>query len=448
MIAKLASQFLKGIVNSSEGISHDSQKPDIQELANAPKDEGEAETIARFLADAFEPERPNEKLIVKRDPSESMTDPSAKAIARGGQALVESSRALIEKRKAELRADFDDRYRGPQGEARSEHVIRWVEMIPLDAIREDPTFYNMRQSTGVEGFSELMDSMKHEGLKTPVTVIVSTNLPGCFHVRAGFRRVKAANALHWRQIPAIILPANTPEPEEYWANIIENSARSNLSTYETACAARMMRGRFHIKPHVFAQKAGLSQSYVENLLRALDRLPDEILKEWENRSPIPTDLYFKWSRLGHEEAIKEMLTYQNRNPRVVGNWKPSPEAKARVKDLRMASTQGLSRMQRLRIAIETARGLDDKTRQLGIQIVDFCTGARSDLPGIYTPETKAKARQARIKNDRIDGLPDLPESNEQSPQAPHTDTAQQPQEAKIPEPPALPNLPSPASAKS
>jgi len=53
---------------------------------NSPKDEGEAETLAR--SDAFELRLLNEKLLAKRDPAEGMTIPSAKATARGSQALI------------------------------------------------------------------------------------------------------------------------------------------------------------------------------------------------------------------------------------------------------------------------------------------------------------------------------------------------------------------------
>jgi ParB/RepB/Spo0J family partition protein len=395
---------------------------------------GEAETIVRFLSNAFTSEDPSLQLVAKSDPAAGLTDPSARATARGTAALIEGSRSILDKRRAEMRLDFDERYHGPQGEVRSGLIVRWVEMIPVEAIREDSTFHNMRQSTGTDTFGDLMESMKHEGLKTPITVIISMDLPGCYHVRAGFRRVEAAKKLSWKLIPAIILPPDTPETEEYWTNIVENSARSNLSTYETACAARMMRQRFGVKPWVFAKKAGLSQGYVENLLRAIDRLPDEIIEEWKLRRPIPTDLIFQWSKLTPTEAIKGMLDYQARgNRRVIGNWKPSAEVKARVRELKMSTAQGLSRMGRLRIAIEIARNIDDKTRKLALQVVDFCSGGRSDVPGIYSAESKAKIKEKLRKQEEQ-------ESNLEGAQEANPEAEAAPDKA---EPPALPTLPVP-----
>jgi len=90
--------------------------------------------------------------------------------------------------------------------------------------------------------------MACEGLNDPVTVVEAPGDRGEFLLRKGFRRTTAARSLGWREIPAIILPKDTPVVEEHWINIIENTARSNLSTYEVANACESHAGRLRREP--------------------------------------------------------------------------------------------------------------------------------------------------------------------------------------------------------
>lgn len=327
---------------------------------------------------------------------------------------MDRARNILDKKRAEIHQRIDEHHNGPQGEKRSEFSNQCLELVNVDLIREDPTFQNLRQVTNDDDMLELTESIKFEGLKVPIKIIEGNRDREYFFVRAGFRRLKVVQLLKWKKIPAIILPYNTPEKEEYWTNIIENSARSRLTTYEIANAARAMRGRFHVTPREFALRAGYSESYVINLLRCIDRLPEEILSEWEGRAPIPTTLLMDWAKMEHTEAIKMMLVYKNRHERITKGWTPSPEAKARVSILRMASATGIKRMQRARFAIEVARSLDPKTRELALKIIDFCTGARNDIPGIHDAEEKRRMYKSRRREDREfegvsgDKLPDLP----------------------------------------
>jgi len=203
-------------------------------------------------------------------------------------------------------------------------------------------------------------------------------------------------------IPAIILPANTPEPEEYWANIIEISAGSTFRPYETACAARMMRGHF-IKLHVFAQKAGLSQSYVENLLRTLDPPPDEILRTGKSH-PHPHRPLFQMESPEPRRSHQGDALLPKSQPSRGGRLETIPQGWSRVE--RFAHGLGPGSGSHATAPRRHRGGPRSQLTRLAsseCRFVDFCSGARSDLPGIYTPETKAKAsakaRQLRMKQD-------------------------------------------------
>lgn len=311
------------------------------------------------------------------------------------ESIIQASRLHLEKRRAELHRQSAERRRGPQGESRSEAVAQRVAMIPLDRIREDPSFTNVRLRASSEQMDQLVESMRREGIKVPIEVVTTTDPEPYFYVRAGFRRTTAARMLRWKKIPAIVLPADTPVVDEYWTNIIENSSRSQLTTYEIACAARTMRSKFGIQGREFALRAGYSESYVGNLLRCIDRLPQEILDVWRDGAPIPVDIYHKWSSLRPEEAIREMVSYCGHHPKVVKQWRPPPATKEKAHPTRMASVTGLSRMQRLRFAAEAARALTDRERGLCLHVIDFCSGARDDVPEVYDGKQRAHQDQSR-----------------------------------------------------
>jgi ParB/RepB/Spo0J family partition protein len=384
---------------------------------------GEYETLQRFLANNFETELKNEpsESGSGEDPSDSeppdngndVSDPGTLAQVRFGEHILTSGRARLAKRREELRRlAVSAKSEGPLGESRSVAITERLEMVPLDRIHDDPNFTNLRLFTKPDELQKLSDSMMQDGLKVPITLIAANPEADHFYVRAGFRRTLVARSLDWSAIPAIILPYNTPQVEEYWTNVVENSARSPLHPYETANAIRVMRDKFHITPTEFASRAGYSESYVYKLLRCLERLPETVLKAWREKEKIPFDTIHEWSKLEPSEAHKEMCRYAGHHPAIVKGWQPSMKRKPRV-PLLMTTTKGLSRMQRLRIAITQAKDLDPKTRELSIRIVDFCSGAREDVPGIM----KARAKIRTTKNRRQDEL-SMPEVGELPPTPP------------------------------
>jgi len=327
---------------------------------------------------------------------------------RRAELLLQDPHLRIEKRRSELRQQHDERIYGPQGESRSEIITKRVELVPLEQVQIDPNFPNIRLVATEQELAELAESMKYEGLKQPITVLASPPPETWLWLRAGFRRTTAARRLGWQKIPAIVLPHDTPVVEEYWTNIIENSARQRLSTYEIALSAKTMRDRFGVRPRDFARRAGYSDSYVENLLRCLDRLPEEILQEWRNRAPIPLDLYVQWSALRPPEAVKMMLAYCGRHKSVTSGWQPPPEVKEKYFPAKMASQRGLARMTKLRFALEVARKLDQPTREICLQVVDFCTGSRDNVRDVYDEGKKLRTYKSRTKNSDPEsaGAPD------------------------------------------
>ena len=309
---------------------------------------------------------------------------------------VEEARSRLSKRKAELQQDLDVRQHGPQGEKKSAAITQKIMLLPLDQIVAESEFGNIRLDATSEEMSQLIESMRYEGLKVPITVIPASGNDNLYYIRSGFRRVEAALDLKWQVIPAIILPKNTPEEDEYWINIIENSARQALHTYEIAEAAKTMRDKFGTSAKNFALKAGYTEHYILNLLKAIDHLPDLILERWKKKDKIPVEFYIAWSSMLPQEAISSFNVNAGLHPHLIErlNSLPSkdtspptqsgPPPKLQVK---IASAYGYKRMHRLRAAFEKASSLDDSTRQLCIRTIDFCMGAVNTIPGVYDSQT-------------------------------------------------------------
>jgi len=288
---------------------------------------------------------------------------------------------------------------GPQGEARSVALIKRVESINLDKIIDDPRFQNCRLKTDEGELLALAESMRLEGLKELVTVVEAPGDKGEFLLRNGFRRTTAARLLGWKEIPAIVLPKDTPVVEEKWANIIENTARINLGTYEIANAARIMRDDYGVGASDFAARAGYKESYIWKLLRCIDKLPAEIIEQWQAKSPIPVDLLAEWTALSPLDAIEQFHIFTAQHRKGAKQYMPSPRERIKNSPLMTATNFGLKRMQRARFAIEVAKDLDEKTRSIYLYIVDFCMGARETIPGIFDPATKQRMYKSRKKSD-------------------------------------------------
>jgi hypothetical protein len=252
--------------------------------------------------------------------------------------------------------------------------------------------------------------MRAEGLRVPV-VVIPTDDPSRYFLRAGFRRIAAARKLRWSHVPAIVLPRDLPVVSEYWTNVVENSARDRLSSYEIAIAARTMRDKFGISTKEFALKSSYSESYVQQLLRCLDRLPPEIVEIWRERAPIPVALYDKWCQLEPREAVRAMLTYCGRHPRVVGEWQPPTTLRRpQTHPIKMASATGLARMQRLRFAVEVCLHLSPRERRLLLEVIDYCSGSRDQVAGVFDERSKLKPYKSRRRGDRSSQeAPSLPD---------------------------------------
>jgi ParB/RepB/Spo0J family partition protein len=311
---------------------------------------------------------------------------------------VEGLHTRMHKRRNQRTDEAKVALYGPQGEERSKLVTRRCEQIAIDRIVIDPNFENSRLGCDREKFEQLRESMRHEGLKSAIFVAEAPGKENVFLLRAGFRRLAAARELGWKSIPACILPEDTPDVEEHWVHVIENSSRENLSTFELASLARKMREEFAIDAREFALRAGYSEMHIRKLLRCIDKLPEEIIAVWKRRAPLPLDYLAEWSALPPEEALAKFNQYVGKRPQPP-QWISQPRKRRGSYRLLMATQAGLKRMSRLWSAIEQHSELDPKSKEHYLKIVGYCMGSRADVPGIYNPRSRRGTHRSRPEID-------------------------------------------------
>ena len=298
--------------------------------------------------------------------------------------LVAHARLTIAKHQAAQQFANFQRKAGPQGEYQTKILYSRSRLIPVDKILDDDQFVNFRSSIDPAKLAELQTSIELDGMRVPI-VVVATQPEGNYHVRAGFRRTLAVRNLGWTEIPAIILPADTPESEEYWTNIIENTAREKLTYYELASAAKMMRDRFQISPSDFAKKSGQSPALINKLLTCLERLPPEVLNSWRRGDGVPFSVYEQLSCMTPLEAIKNLRLWIGQH-RLDSDATKAADALRKLQNRKKTSdklltVRGIERTQRLLMAIKVS-DLSDDRKELCKELIEYCQGCRKRVVGI------------------------------------------------------------------
>lgn len=329
--------------------------------------------------------------------------------------MLRRARESVDRRRQELR-------RAPKSDgepSRAEVVSRLlvdVRSVPTELVRLDPDFANTRQFKDPDRPSEvggswtmdaLLQSIAAEGLKVPLVV---TDKGDWLALRAGFRRWECVCKLKWKTVPVQVLPRKTHLVDEYWVNILENTTRKALTTYEVACAARKMRDEFDVYAAEFARRTGYSGSYVSKLLSCLDNLPPLLIESWRSGALLPFDDWYKLSLLTPDVAVKTFRKWVGIKQGKTFSEPVSLEVRGK-QSRRLAPVWFADRMQRLYLGIEGS-DVPPRTRDVLLKVVEYCMGQADSVPGVYEPgKQKEYARRAQLRRELA--LPDLPGPDEQ-----------------------------------
>ena len=141
--------------------------------------------------------------------------------------------------------------------------------IPLDRIL--PNRYQPRTDFNAQDISQLTDSIKESGIIQPV--LVRRKGDGFYELIAGERRFRAAKALGFKTIPAVL--RNSTDEQAMELALVENLQRKDLNPIEAARAYQRLMTEFRLTQEMIAQRVGKDRSSIANILRLLN-LPREL----------------------------------------------------------------------------------------------------------------------------------------------------------------------------
>lgn len=183
-------------------------------------------------------------------------------LGRGLEALL--GRAFDSSEPNQSGGSFDD---GSLDErlARDESGQLWLN---CDAIEANP--YQPRQTFGEAEIADLADSIREHGILQPLVV---RQIDGRFELIAGERRLRAAMAADWRQVPVQIRDVSDRQMAEL--AIVENVQRKDLNAIEKAESFQRYLDQYGGTQEDLAARVHIDRSTVANLIRLLE-LPTEV----------------------------------------------------------------------------------------------------------------------------------------------------------------------------
>jgi len=147
-----------------------------------------------------------------------------------------------------------------------------------------------------EKLNTLKASIKEKGVLQPILV---RKKDGQYEVVAGERRLKAARALNFPEVPVII--KDVTDQEAFVIALIENIQREELNAIEEAKAYYKLIEEFGYTQEAVAKSVGKDRSTISNLLRVL-KLPGDIQKS----------VYDGKLSVGHARSLLSVATASER----------------------------------------------------------------------------------------------------------------------------------------
>lgn len=154
--------------------------------------------------------------------------------------------------------------------------------LEIHLIKSNPL--QPRKEFSAESLQELAKSIEEFGILEPLIVYkIENEFPEGtkieYRLLAGERRLRAAQILGLKSVPAIIRP-NPAEREKLAIALIENIQRDDLNAVERARAFARMSEEFGMSQREIASQLGKSREYIANSVRLLS-LPMEAQKALE-----------------------------------------------------------------------------------------------------------------------------------------------------------------------
>jgi ParB family transcriptional regulator, chromosome partitioning protein len=190
---------------------------------------------------------------------------------------------------------------------RSDKVEDGLREIPPDLIQ--PNARQPRRTFDHARLAELAESIRTRGVLQPI--VVRPLAGGSFELVAGERRLRAAQMVELKTIPALV--RDTDDWERLDVALAENMARVDLNPIEEARACAMLVDDLGLTKQEVGRRVGRSRVAISNLIRLLE-LPEEALELIE--SGALTEGHGRALLLCKDHAARRSLAHEARD----GAW--------------------------------------------------------------------------------------------------------------------------------
>src|SRR5215204_3498821 len=190
---------------------------------------------------------------------------------------------------------------------RSGNVEEGLREIPLELIQ--PNGRQPRRTFDQTRLAELAESIRTRGVLQPI--VVRPLAGGSFELVAGERRLRAAQMVELKTIPALV--RDTDDWERLDLALAENMARVDLNPVEEARACAMLVHDLGLTKQEVGRRVGRSRVAISNLVRLLE-LPEEALELIEREDL--TEGHGRAILLCKDHAIRRSLALEARD----GGW--------------------------------------------------------------------------------------------------------------------------------
>ena len=154
--------------------------------------------------------------------------------------------------------------------------IKKQNYIAISDLSRNP--YQPRQNFSEEKLTELVKSIKKNGIIQPIAVRPHKSDPDKFEIVAGERRWLAAQRAGLHELPVTILDLSDVESLE--VAIVENIQRDDLNPIEEARGYKRLNDEFNYDHESISKLMSKSRSHISNTLRLLT-LPQDIISMLE-----------------------------------------------------------------------------------------------------------------------------------------------------------------------
>jgi len=145
-----------------------------------------------------------------------------------------------------------------------------LRSLAVADIRPNP--YQPRKEFRPEELEELQSSLRASGLLQPITVRKNKSGRG-YELIAGERRLRAATALGWTEIPAVVKEID--DSTLLTLALVENLQRADLNPLEEAEGYQRLIDEFSLTQQQVGEVVGKDRTTVANMLRVL-KLPASV----------------------------------------------------------------------------------------------------------------------------------------------------------------------------